>query len=279
MIALTGLMLFAFTQCGNGNSGNGETTKNEESTKTEETVASEPTISLPYHLEYSLVRNEVGYVKERNVLNVLLNKSEKLIVNGRPSSLIKDEIVDFITPDPTKEYAPEFEIKHFDGLGDVMVSKGVVCFLYQHTSIQNWDLYDKDGVGDYTLNAFCEVIDEMMEAYDEAREGLAMKVYHKHLDQLSPEQISEIREAVPVRVVGLGEYVEYYVEVVDDDVETEEGVEHLKINNAFLEACMLKRGDCYGKIQLIDEFKKHTSSYPFYHEVYDPSNVSSLFEE
>ena len=44
-------------------------------------------------------------VKERNVMNVLINKNNKLMVNGRPSdiSTLKEDAKNFMTPRPGEE--------------------------------------------------------------------------------------------------------------------------------------------------------------------------------
>ena len=62
-------------------------------------------------------------VKERNVMNVLINKNNKLMVNGRPSDLstLKEDAKNFMTPRPGDETAPEVEPKTFDLLGEVMM--------------------------------------------------------------------------------------------------------------------------------------------------------------
>ena len=61
-------------------------------------------------------------VKERNVMNVLINKNNKLMVNGRPSdiSLLKDDAKNFMTPHPGDETAPEVEPKTIELLGEVL---------------------------------------------------------------------------------------------------------------------------------------------------------------
>lgn len=224
---------------------------------------------IPYHLDFSLNVGEVS-AKERNVMNVYLNWTDYLKVDGRPCDLstIKEDIVHFITPNPDDKTKPECEIKHFDGLGDMLVTKGVVCFLYEHVSqtkegervIVNSE-EEEEGIDD--IKGFCDVISEILEAYTEARDELAMKVYHKHFGQLNSNQIEEIREAVPIRVVGLGEYFDFHMYLVANDVETEDGVEHVKINNAFLETCMISRDNCGYIKRLINVFKDHTSCYPF----------------
>ena len=67
-------------------------------------------------------------VKERNIMNVMINKYDKLLVNGKPGDLttLKEMTKEFITPNPNDEKAPETEVKEIELLGNVMLSKGVV---------------------------------------------------------------------------------------------------------------------------------------------------------
>ena len=134
-------------------------------------------------------------VKERNVMNVMVNKSDKLSVNGRPCdiSMLKDLAKDFMTPKPGDETAPEVETKTFDLVGDVLMSKGVI-------SLQN------DRGTSYAM--YISVQNELARAFNEMKEELAQKTWHKSLDQLSEDQTKALNEAVPVRV-SEAEPVEY----------------------------------------------------------------------
>ena len=127
-------------------------------------------------------------VKERNVMNVMVNKSDRLLVNGRPSdiSMLKDLAKEFMTPRPGDETAPEVETKTFnEGIGDILVSKGVI-------SLQN------DRGTSYAM--YISVQNELARAFNEMKEELAQKTWHKSLDQLSEDQTKALNEAVPVRV-------------------------------------------------------------------------------
>ena len=126
-------------------------------------------------------------VKERNVMNVLINKNNKLMVNGRPSdvSLLKEDAKHFMTPRPGDETAPEVEPKTIELLGEVMMSKGVI-------SLQN------DRGTSYAM--YISVQNELARAFNELKEEMAWKHFHKHLDQLNEDQTKAINEAVPVRV-------------------------------------------------------------------------------
>ena len=126
-------------------------------------------------------------VKERNVMNVLINKNNKLMVNGRPSdiSLLKEDAKNFMTPHPGDETAPEVETKTFDLLGDILMSKGVI-------SLQN------DRGTSYAM--YISVQNELARAFNELKEEMAWKHFHKHLDQLNEDQTKAVNDAVPVRV-------------------------------------------------------------------------------
>ena len=126
-------------------------------------------------------------VKERNVMNVLINKNNKLMINGRPSdiSLLKDEAKQFMTPRQGDESAPETEFKTIEMLGDVLMSKGVI-------SLQN------DRGTSYAM--YISVQNELARAFNELKEEMAWRHFHKHLDQLTEDQAKAVGEAVPVRV-------------------------------------------------------------------------------
>ena len=126
-------------------------------------------------------------VKERNVMNVLINKNNKLMVNGRPSDLstLKEDAKNFMTPRPGDETAPEVEPKTFDLLGEVMMSKGVI-------SLQN------DRGTSYAM--YISVQNELARAFNELKEEMAWKHFHKHYDQLNEDQTKAVNDAVPVRV-------------------------------------------------------------------------------
>ena len=126
-------------------------------------------------------------VKERNVMNVLINKNNKLMVNGRPSdiSTLKEDAKNFMTPRPGDETSPEVETKTFDLLGDVLMSKGVI-------SLQN------DRGTSYAM--YISVQNELARAFNELKEDMAWKHFHKHLDQLNEDQTKAVNDAVPVRV-------------------------------------------------------------------------------
>ena len=135
-------------------------------------------------------------VKERNVMNVMVNKNDKLLVNGREVKNVKDLsglVKDFMTPRPNDETAPEVEVKSFDIIGNVTMSKGVV-------SLKN------DRGTSYEM--YILVQNQLAKAFNELKEEMAMQKLHKHLTQLTEDELKIINEAVPVRV-SEAEPVEY----------------------------------------------------------------------
>lgn len=127
-------------------------------------------------------------IKERNVMNVLVSKSDKLMVNGRPSdiSLLKDEAKAFMTPNPSDERTPEVELKYIELIGDVQMSKGVI-------SLQN------DRGTSYAM--YISVQNELARAFNELRDDMAKRQFGKPYAQLTNEdEIKAVNDAVPVRI-------------------------------------------------------------------------------
>ena len=127
-------------------------------------------------------------VKERNILNVMINKYDKLMVNGRPCDIseLKDKTRDFITPKPNDEKAPEIEVKEIELIGNFMTNKGVV-------SLKN------DRGTSYQM--YIAVQNELAKAFNELREEVAMTYFKQHYaDMTDKDKIDAVNKAVPVRV-------------------------------------------------------------------------------
>ena len=127
-------------------------------------------------------------VKERNILNVMINKYDKLMVNGRPCDIseLKDKTRDFITPKPNDEKAPEVEIKEIEMIGNFMTNKGVV-------SLKN------DRGTSYQM--YIAVQNELAKAFNELREEVAMTYFKQHYaDMTDKDKVDAVNKAVPVRI-------------------------------------------------------------------------------
>jgi biopolymer transport protein ExbD len=127
-------------------------------------------------------------VKERNILNVMINKYDKLMVNGKPSQVedLKDITRDFITPKPNDEKAPEVEVKEIELIGNFMTNKGVV-------SLKN------DRGTSYQM--YIAVQNELAKAFNELREEVSQQYFKTSYSNLTDkDKIDAVNKAVPVRI-------------------------------------------------------------------------------
>ena len=127
-------------------------------------------------------------VKERNIMNVMINKYDKLLVNGKPGDIatLRDMTREFITPNPNDEKAPEVEVKEIELLGNVMLNKGVV-------SLKN------DRGTSYAM--YISVKNELARAFNEMRDEMSLKYFKQHYADLTDkDKIDAINKAVPVRI-------------------------------------------------------------------------------
>ena len=127
-------------------------------------------------------------VKERNIMNVMINKYDKLLVNGKPGDVatLRDMTREFITPNPNDEKAPEVEVKEIELLGNVMLNKGVV-------SLKN------DRGTSYAM--YISVQNELARAFNEMRDEMSLKYFKQHYADLTDkDKIDAINKAIPVRI-------------------------------------------------------------------------------
>lgn len=128
-------------------------------------------------------------IKERNVLNVLVNKNDRLLVDGKPGDIrtLKDVAKRFMTPVfPDDPNYPETELVNVPGLGDVHISKGVISLKNDRGT--SYDMYIR-------------VQNELARAFNELRDELASRRFGLKYNQLTDEeQIKAINEAVPMRI-------------------------------------------------------------------------------
>ncbi|PID90695.1 MAG: biopolymer transporter ExbD [Bacteroidetes bacterium] len=132
-------------------------------------------------------KDEIQDYKERNVLLVRINRSDKLLVAGRPMDLseLKDKAKEFIANPQNSEELPEKKMVEVPLLGEMPVTKGVI-------SLQN----DRAT----TYKAYLAVQNELIAAYNELRNGLAMQHFGHPFDQLDGEEKRAIQKAIPQRI-------------------------------------------------------------------------------
>ncbi|MBR4883566.1 MAG: biopolymer transporter ExbD [Bacteroidales bacterium] len=123
-------------------------------------------------------------VNRRNIIQVKINSNDRVIAGGQIMEIseIKDKIVEFVTNPMNLETLPEKEMKEIEGFGQYAVSKGVV-------SLQN----DRGT----SYNAYLQVQNELVRAFNEIRDDFAVKNYGKKYNALDEDKQKIVRDAIP----------------------------------------------------------------------------------
>ena len=139
---------------------------------------------LPPMLEQEQERVEIN---RRNILQVHVNGSDRLMVDGKPMEvqLLKDMVVAFIENPDDDESKPEKEIKEVAGMGMQKVSKGVV-------SLQT------DRGTSYSM--YMAVQNEIMKAYTELRNSFASAKFGDEYNKLTEDQQESVRGMYPLNI-------------------------------------------------------------------------------
>jgi len=126
-------------------------------------------------------------IKERNVFIVLLNRNNQLMVEGEimDISQLADRTKEFIRNPNNKENLSAKKTEEVPYFGEVRVSKGVV-------SLQN------DRGTEY--GEYIKVQNELMKAFNELRNELAMDEFGKKYEELSDERKKAIRKIYPLSI-------------------------------------------------------------------------------
>lgn len=127
-------------------------------------------------------------VKERNVLVVLLNSNDALRVGGKDATIseLKDKAKEFIKNDANDENLPEKEVIETQYFGNIAVTKNHVI------SLQN----DRGT----SYSAYIEVQNELVAAYNELRNDLAISKFGKAYDELEEDKQKDIQKIYPQKI-------------------------------------------------------------------------------
>ncbi len=126
-------------------------------------------------------------VNRRNIMVVLINKSDRLFAGSQPMdvSLLRQTVKEFILNNNDDPSMPEKEIKNIEGLGEFSVSKGVI-------SLQN----DRGT----SYDAYIQVQNELVAAFSELRNDFAMAKFGKNYLALDDDQQEIVRKAIPQNI-------------------------------------------------------------------------------
>ena len=127
-------------------------------------------------------------VKERNVLQVRLNKDDQLMVGGEWSDIrqLRQKAKEFIANPNNDENLPEKHAKHLPFFGDVMITEKHVI------SVQN-------DVGT-SYDAYIQVQNELVAAYNELRNELAQSQFGKTFAECSEDEQKAITDYYPQKI-------------------------------------------------------------------------------
>jgi biopolymer transport protein ExbD len=127
-------------------------------------------------------------IKERNVLQVLLNADNQLMVGGEHVRIsdLKKRAKEFIANPYNDEKMPEKKAKDVPFFGNVMVTENHVISLLNHRGT--------------TYQAYIDVQNELVAAYSELRNELAQEKWQKNYDALDEDQKKAISTIYAQRI-------------------------------------------------------------------------------
>lgn len=127
-------------------------------------------------------------VKERNVLAVRLNSNDQLMCGSDYITIkqLRQRAKEFIANPYNDEKLPEKHSKNIPFFGNVMITENHVI------SLQN----DRGT----SYQAYIDVQNELVAAYNELRNELAQEKWQKDYNQLDEEQQKAIREYYPQKI-------------------------------------------------------------------------------
>lgn len=143
---------------------------------------------LPPPPESEEQKNDI-IIKERNILQVKINKDDNLMVNGEIGfdiRQLKDKAKEFIANPNDDPNMPEKHRKNLPLFGDVMITEKHVI------SVQN-------DVGT-SYDVYIQVQNELVAAYNELRNELAMSQFGKSFADCSEEQKEAIIDYYPQKI-------------------------------------------------------------------------------
>lgn len=127
-------------------------------------------------------------IKERNVFKVLVNSSDRLLVEDKPGDIrtLKDQAKEFFMNPTDDEDLPEKKLEVIEHLGEIYVSKGVI-------SLKN----DRGT----SYNMYIKVQDELTKAFDELRDEMSVRYFGVSFDNLVDDSKREaIQTAIPMAI-------------------------------------------------------------------------------
>lgn len=127
-------------------------------------------------------------IKQRNVFTVLVNSNNQLLVENRLGNVntLREQCKEFVrNPGSRSDLSEKKPSQVIDFVGAYQTSKGVV-------SLQN------DRGTSYGM--YIKVQNELVAAYRELRDDLAMQTFGRKFKELKKEESKAIRKAIPMMI-------------------------------------------------------------------------------
>lgn len=127
-------------------------------------------------------------INKRNIMMVLINSGDKLMVNGEelPISRLKDKVKEFVENPSNRDDLPVKKAEDIPHFGKCMITKDHVI------SLQN----DRGT----SYQAYINVQNELMRAYNELREELSRKKFGVSYSELDEDRMKAIQKYYPQRI-------------------------------------------------------------------------------
>lgn len=127
-------------------------------------------------------------VKERNVFNVLVNKSDRLFVDGKFGDIktLRSQAKEFLSNPGNREDLPEKKMENIPGIGEYPISKGIISLKNDRGT--SYDIY-------------IQVQNELTAAVNELRNDLSMQKFGVKFNDLKDQDlIDAVQKAIPVSI-------------------------------------------------------------------------------
>lgn len=132
--------------------------------------------------------NDDVKIRERNILEIMINRNNELMCNGEviPLNKLRERAKEFVANPYDESNKPEKHVMDIPYFGNYMVTKNHVI------SVQN--------DGDTSYKVYFEVQNELVAAYNELRDEISLEKWHKKFAALSSDQQDAVREIYPQKI-------------------------------------------------------------------------------
>lgn len=143
---------------------------------------------LPPMPDENQPKNDDVKIKERNILQVMINRNNELMCNGEVIAVkdLRERAKDFISNPNDDANNPELIAVDVPYFGNIRITKNHVI------SVQN--------DGDTSYKAYFDVQNELVAAYNELRNEISNAKWQKNYEALTDDQQKAVRVIYPQKI-------------------------------------------------------------------------------